>query len=105
MNREGDHSMIDRHIYKEVETAIKSKPVTLITGARQVGKTSLALLFAKNYHFNYVSLDSYKDRELARNDPLMFLSLHPWPLIIDEVQYAPELFDALEAVVNKEKNP
>ncbi len=103
MNREGDHSMIDRHIYKEVETAIKSKPVTLITGARQVGKTSLALLFAKNYHFNYVSLDSYKDRELARNDPLMFLSLHPWPLIIDEVQYAPELFDALEEVVNKEK--
>ncbi len=40
---------------------------------------------------------------MAKNDPIMFLNIHPWPLIIDEIQYAPELFDALEEVVNKEK--
>ena len=95
--------MIDRTIYKEIEKAIKSKPVTLITGARQVGKTSLAILFKKKYNFNYVSLDSYKERQLAKNDPIMFLNIHPWPLIIDEIQYAPELFDALEETVNNEK--
>lgn len=95
--------MISRTIYKEIEKSIKSRPVTLITGARQVGKTSLAVLFQKKYNFSYVSLDSYKERELAKNDPIMFLSIHPWPLIIDEIQYAPELFDAIEEVVNKEK--
>lgn len=95
--------MIKRTIYKEIEKAVGCRPVTLITGARQVGKTSLAVLFQKERGFNYVSLDSYKERELAKNDPLMFLSLHPWPLIIDEVQYAPELFAALEEVVNREK--
>ncbi len=95
--------MISRTIYKEIEKAIKSRPVTLITGARQVGKTSLAVLFQKKYNFNYVSLDSYKERELAKNDPIMFLNIHPWPLIIDEIQYAPELFDALEETVNREK--
>ena len=95
--------MIGRTIYKEIEKAIKCRPVTLITGARQVGKTSLAVLFKEKYNFNYVSLDSYKERELAKNDPIMFLNVHPWPLIIDEIQYAPELFDALEEVVNKEK--
>ncbi len=95
--------MISRTIYKEIEKSIKNRPVTLITGARQVGKTSLAVLFQKKYNFNYVSLDSYKERELAKNDPIMFLSIHPWPLIIDEIQYAPELFDAIEEAVNKEK--
>ena len=95
--------MISRTIYKEIEKSIKSRPVTLITGARQVGKTSLAVLFQKKYNFSYVSLDSYKERELAKNDPIMFLSIHPWPLIIDEIQYAPELFDAIEEVANKEK--
>lgn len=95
--------MINRSIYKEVEQAIKTRPVTLITGARQVGKTSLVLLFKEKYNFNYVSLDSYREREIARKDPMMFLSLHPWPLIIDEVQYAPGLFDAIEEIVNKEK--
>lgn len=64
--------MISRTIYKEIEKSIKSRPVTLITGARQVGKTSLAVLFQKKYNFSYVSLDSYKERELAKNDPIMF---------------------------------
>ncbi len=52
--------MISRTIYKEIEKAIKCRPVTLITGARQVGKTSLAVLFKEKYNFNYVSLDSLK---------------------------------------------
>lgn len=94
--------MIGRHIYKEIENSIKSRPVTLITGARQVGKSTIALLFEKNV-FNYVSLDNSREREMAKKDPEMFLSLHQWPLIIDEVQRAPELFEVIEEIVNKEK--
>lgn len=94
--------MINRTIYNQIELSIKTKPVTLITGARQVGKSTIALLF-KEKGFNYVSLDSSRERELAKKDPEMFLSLHPWPLIIDEVQRAPELFNAIEEIVNNEK--
>lgn len=94
--------MINRTIYAQIELSIKTKPVTLITGARQVGKSTIALLF-KEKGFNYVSLDSSRERELAKKDPEMFLSLHPWPLIIDEVQRAPELFNAIEEIVNNEK--
>lgn len=94
--------MIKRTILKEIELSVRSRPITLITGARQVGKSTLAQLFIKD-GFSYVSLDNSRERELARKDPSMFLELHPWPLIIDEVQRAPELFEALEEKVNKEK--
>jgi uncharacterized protein len=94
--------MIERHIYKEILNSIKSKPVTLITGARQVGKSTLAFEFEK-MGFGYVSLDSSREREMANKDPELFLELHPWPLIIDEVQRAPVLFSAIEEIVNNEK--
>ncbi len=95
--------MINRTVFKEIDKSVKSRPVTLITGARQVGKSTLALLYSESKQFAYVSLDNSRERELAKKDPDLFLSLHPWPLIIDEVQRAPELFDAIEEVVNKEK--
>ncbi len=98
----GEHCMIKRTILKEIELSVKSRPVTLITGARQVGKSTLAQLFMKD-GFSYVSLDNSRERELAKKDPNMFLELHPWPLIIDEVQRAPELFEAIEEIVNREK--
>lgn len=95
--------MIARTIKKEIIKSIKSKPITLITGARQVGKSTLCYEIKKECGYNYVSLDDRRERAQAQNDPELFLSLHPWPLIIDEVQYAPVLFDAIEAIVNKEK--
>jgi len=94
--------MIQRNILKEIEQSVLSRPVTLITGARQVGKSTLALMFEPK-GFNYVSLDSSREREMARKDPEMFLSLHSWPLIIDEIQRAPQLFEVIEEKVNEEK--
>ncbi len=94
--------MIQRTILKQIDEAIKSKPVTLITGARQVGKSTLAELYIEK-GFSYISLDSMSERMLAKQDPHLFLSLHPFPLIIDEVQKAPELFEVIEEIVNKEK--
>ena len=95
--------MIKRTIQKQIETSIKTKPVTLITGARQVGKSTLCYEMKKEFGFNYVSLDDRFERAQAINDPELFLKLHPCPLIIDEVQYAPQLFDSVESLVNKKK--
>lgn len=87
--------MIKRTILKYIEEAVKSRPVTLITGARQVGKSTIAQLFIEK-GFSYISLDNSRERNIALKDPQLFLQLHKWPLIIDEVQRAPGLFDAIE---------
>lgn len=94
--------MINRTILSQIEMSVKSRPVTLVTGARQVGKSTLVQLFVEK-GFKYVTLDDYREMEIAKNDPMMFLQMHPWPLIIDEIQKAPGLFNALETVVNREK--
>ncbi len=95
--------MIDRTIKNQILESIKSKPVTLVTGARQVGKSTLCYEIKKELGFNYVSLDDPRERKQAIEDPEMFLQTHEHPLIIDEIQYAPCLFDVMEFIVNKEK--
>ncbi len=95
--------MIKRTIKKQIELSIKTKPITLITGARQVGKSTLCYEIKKEYGYNYVSLDDRRERIQAISDPELFLKMHNWPLIIDEVQYAPVLFDVVESIVNKQK--
>lgn len=94
--------MINRNVLKIIAKSIQARPVTLITGARQVGKTTLASHYI-NKGFNYVTLDSSRDLELAQKDPDLFLQIHKWPLIIDEVQRAPQLLNVIEEIVNKEK--
>lgn len=76
--------------------------VLLITGPRQVGKTTL-LLSLKPNNMNYVTLDDVNLRRHAQEDPKMFLEEHPWPLLIDEAQYAPELFSYMKIIVDKEQ--
>lgn len=95
--------MINRTIKDIVVETIRNRPVTLITGARQVGKTTLCKIIMKDMNFNYVSLDNPCERAMAIKDPELFLQIHSYPLIIDEVQYAPGLFDAIKTVVNKLK--
>lgn len=95
--------MINRTIKEFVLKSIKNKPVTLITGARQIGKSTLCYEIKKELGYNYVSLDNIRERQQAISDPEMFLQLHSWPLIIDEVQYAPKLFEVIESIVNNEK--
>ena len=70
-------------------------PCVLLTGARQVGKSTLLeeLLPAG---MNYVTLDDYLLAEEAKRDPMGFLQEHSAPLFIDEVQYAPELLRAIK---------
>ena len=60
-------------------------PAVLVTGPRQIGKTTMLqkLITQENQNRNYVSLDTLEDRNLAKNDPAMFLQLHKPPLLID----------------------
>lgn len=95
--------MIKRTIYKHILETIKNRAVTVITGARQVGKTTLCSLIEEELGFEYVSLADPLLRDSAKSDPVEFLSLHPFPLIIDEIQKAPELFSYIEGIVDNEK--
>lgn len=74
----------------------------LVTGPRQVGKTTV-LQNCETQPRTYVSLDTLENRELAKNDPTLFLQRYPAPVLIDEIQYAPELFPYIKASVDKEK--
>lgn len=95
--------MIKRTIKELLLNNIKSYPVTLVTGARQIGKTTLCYELTKEFNFNYVSLDDLDNRSEALSDPKFFLAKHKTPLIIDEVQYAPILFEYIESIVNKKR--
>jgi len=95
--------MIPRTVMDSINRTINTKPVTLITGARQVGKTFLCREISKERGIPYISLVDRQNRDLAMNDPDAFLKMHGTPLIIDEVQYAPALFESIEAIVDKRK--
>lgn len=94
-------AMIERTIYKQILKTIKNKPVTVITGARQVGKTTLCDLIEKDLGFNYVSFANPLIKNSAEEDPQGFLLLHKAPLIIDEIQKVPELFEYIEGIVDE----
>ncbi|MDR2457904.1 MAG: ATP-binding protein [Clostridiales Family XIII bacterium] len=76
----------------------KGFKVILITGARQVGKTTFLNSISKN--MNYVTLDNPKNLLLAKTDPEMFFQRFSLPVFIDEVQYAPELFPYIKMLVD-----
>lgn len=95
--------MIPRTVLEYVERSMTLYPVVLITGARQVGKTTLCRLIAEKHGYDYVSLADVSARRTAQTDPEFFLASHRTPLIIDEVQYVPSLFDHIEAAVDRRK--
>ncbi len=95
--------MIQRHIKQIVEENIKHFPIILLTGPRQIGKSTLLYNCFIDKGFSYVSLDDPLELASAKVDPRTFLEMHKAPLIIDEAQKAPELFVELERIVNKSR--
>ena len=81
----------ERTLAPVIKKISREFPVLLLTGMRQTGKTFL-LKKVKEPKRKYVSLDFPDERELAKNQPDLFLQRHKPPILIDEVQYAPELF-------------
>jgi len=95
---------IKRDIDPLVLEVSKSYSAVIITGPRQVGKTTtLRRLLGEGRRF--VSLDNKENRQLAQTDPELFLSLNPAPVIIDEVQYAPELFPYIKMEIDNGAPP
>lgn len=96
------------YIKRDLESKILSLSgeysAILITGPRQVGKTTvLRQLMQENR--NYVTLDDFEDRAMAQNDPALFLQLHSRPILIDEVQYAPQLFSYIKIEIDNGADP
>jgi predicted AAA+ superfamily ATPase len=77
----------------------------LVTGARQVGKTTMLRHLAAGQNRTYITLDNLMARNLAKTDPVMFFQTYKPPVIIDEVQYAPELFTQIKIICDESAEP
>lgn len=93
---------INRTMEKTVLEIQNSFPVLLITGPRQVGKTTMLKKLSDDSR-QYVTLDDPLLRELAVRDPALFLQRFEPPIIIDEIQYAPELLPHIKMYVDEHK--
>jgi predicted AAA+ superfamily ATPase len=94
----------ERTLIKEIIRVSQNFKSVLVTGPRQVGKTTL-LRHAAEEGRKYVTLDNPSDLLLAKTDPRGFLDAYNPPVIIDEIQYAPELFSYIKILVdNSEQN-
>ena len=92
---------IPRAIEPSIVTIAKTFPVLLVTGPRQVGKTTLLKHIAETGR-NYVTLDDPLQRRLAIEDPELFLERFESPVIIDEIQYAPSLLPHIKMRVDRD---
>ena len=92
---------IDRHIEPLLLQRSATRPVVVLTGARQTGKTSLMRRLFPDHAF--VTLDLPSEAEQAERDPGSFLARYPPPVIVDEVQYAPGLFRHLKVAVDRDR--
>ena len=91
-----------------IKKATDQFPVLLLTGPRQVGKTTLLLHLAQGEGTGkrtYVTLDDPRALSLAREDPALFLQRFPPPVLIDEIQYAPQLLPFIKMAVDKDRQP
>lgn len=79
-------------------------PCVLVTGARQVGKSTM-LKAMMPQDMRYITLDDYRLADQAQNDPIGLLEAYGTPLCIDEIQYAPQLLRAIKMKVDAEKTP
>ncbi|PIQ44324.1 MAG: ATPase [Gammaproteobacteria bacterium CG11_big_fil_rev_8_21_14_0_20_46_22] len=95
---------IKRILEKIIQETSQSFPVLLLTGPRQVGKTTL-LEHTEKTSRSYITLDDINLRHAAQADPETFLNRLSLPVLIDEVQYAPKLFPYIKILVDKLKQP
>ena len=98
-------SYIHRELEEVMLSVTKEWPVVIVTGSRQVGKTTMLQHLMEGTGRNYVTLDDISERAVAQSDPAMFLQLHKPPILIDEVQYAPQLFSRIKQLADQDKIP
>lgn len=93
-----------RTLESYLREASRHFPVLLVTGARQVGKTTLLRAIGAEERA-YASLDDPRLVELARRDPALFMQQFPGPVLIDEIQYAPGLLPYIKLAVDEDRRP
>lgn len=91
--------MINRQLFEKADTMLAKYPIITITGPRQSGKTTFAKQLRPDYQ--YVSLEEPDMRQYAQTDPRHFLETYQNGVILDEVQYVPELFSYLQTYTDK----
>ena len=98
--------MFTRHLTPALLVALSDSPVVFFNGPRQSGKSTLVQSLAAGPHrARYMTLDDLSVLSAARGDPQGFLAGLDGPVILDEVQRAPELFLPLKAAVDRDRRP
>jgi uncharacterized protein len=95
---------LPRSAESRLASLMKSFPAVVVTGARQVGKSTL-LAHVLGGAADFVVFDPIVDVENARRDPELFLENHRTPLVLDEVQYAPELLPSIKRRIDRNRAP
>lgn len=95
---------IKRDLEEQIPVLSEKYPCVVVTGPRQAGKTTLlkGLMDEKR---TYVNLEDFEERRMAKKEPVLFLQMHPLPIFIDEVQYAPELLVYIKIAVDNGAEP
>jgi predicted AAA+ superfamily ATPase len=93
---------LKRTLETTIARASNCFPVLMVAGPRQIGKTTL-LQRCSESNRAYVTLDDLNERSLAKKDPELFLKRNPPPILIDEVQYAPELFSYIKIICDRSR--
>lgn len=96
---------IKRDLERAVLEASEQYPVVFVSGPRQVGKTTMLRRLADTSARTYVSLDDLTARALAKDDPAMFFQIYRPPILIDEAQYAPEMFPYIKIHADQRRRP
>lgn len=94
----------NRHLESKISKFSKISPAILLTGARQTGKSTL-LAHVLAPAIQSIIFDPVMDIGNARRDPDFFLSQNPPPIILDEIQYAPELLSAIKRRLDRDNKP
>jgi predicted AAA+ superfamily ATPase len=97
--------MYRRNIENSVRAALTDTPVVLLNGARQTGKSTLAIKLAKSIPAEYITLDDATALSAAAFDPVGFSQNLSGTTVIDEVQKAPALFPAIKVLVDNDRRP
>ena len=98
-------SYIVRSLEKKIMEISSEYSCLLLIGPRQVGKSTMLEHMIEGTPRRKVTLDDVDERKLAKSDPALFLEMHPSPVLIDEVQYAPELFSYIKIKVDNGAAP
>lgn len=98
-----DAEMYTRFSEDSLLDALQDTPVILIHGARQCGKSTLALSIGEKLGYHYISFDDDNQLQAAKADPIGFVHNLPEKTILDEIQRTPELFTAIKASVDKNR--